>query len=191
MKKIATLGITILLLMVVGLSGCQQQDEGEALISASLVTFSITKDDVPENFTKSGNTTHFVLDGDVTDDPIEHYRAWFENPGYIDPIDASNYTVDQYIYYELNKYVNIDMAIEEYESDAYYYHSDHTIINNSYNSIGDQSLAYLMYQDNVSWYLLYFRISNVVVSFYNVNTTYQLAYDLAKIVEQRIYDSLV
>jgi hypothetical protein len=62
------------------------------------------------------------------------------------------------------------------------------LINNSVNKTGDESKAF---SDSVGNTYFYFRVSNVVGMMHiYVNDSYSFAFDLAKIVEQRIYNSM-
>ena len=70
-------------------------------------------------------------------------------------------------------------------------YEEYDLINESINVVGDESIAgyYTSYMYNTT-IRFYFRILNVLVEITVINEDYSLPFDLAEIIENRIYESI-
>jgi len=173
----------------------QDSAEQEQLITAPLEELALKASDVPENFTYSVNSTYYSEIPTLTEDPNKYFQISFENGEFNEtPGFPLNHTTKQLIFLELFSFSTNNTANINYNN-LLYISSRVEIINESIDSIGEYSFATIEIgdtydQDNVSVIMFYFKILNIVGRYYGQNVSYQESYDLVKIVEQRMYDSL-
>ena len=142
----------------------------------------ITIDDLPEGYKICANRTE--EHGKIVD-PIESYSVIYSkgncsnaSEGLFSIIIKFDISFDASIFYNMTKFPVLEKE-------------KHKIRNDSVNAIGDESFAHYTTLDqtqNDSQIYLWFRISNIV-GLIKVPYDYSLAYELAEIVEQRIYNS--
>jgi len=168
-KQLIISGI-IVVLTIVGLSGCQEQTTTENLVTSSVIPFALTLNDIPDGFEEVFNATN-----------IESYSIAFTG-------NYSNQSVGIACF--LFRFDSLESANTDYSAVNNYfiefgalYEDIVEIISTSYG-IGDESFAYSMYNATH----IYFRISNVLC--YIASGDNSLAVDFAELVEERINASL-
>jgi len=169
-------GITILLVGI-GFSGCIEEKSTEILVTASVNTLSLTVDDLPEGFSEVFNESPSSIPG-LVESPTEYYVVSFLG-------NYSNKTTE--IQFGLLKFNSSEVASTNYSTLILYFtiYSDTELITDSIDKIGDESKAFSDFTGYSIHY--YFRVSNVVgmMHIYG-NNSYYFAFDLVKIVEDRI-----
>lgn len=170
------------MLIAVGLSGCNEQNKQqiEKLVSVSISTLLLTIEDLPDGYSEYYNGTEYTSEfssGPTT----ESFAIWFSKG------NISNQSECDLVTCELNKFNSINDANEMYDNTIAYMKlvGDFKTVDGSINILGYESEALTKpgYTDIIS-----FRISNVIVVMGSTN--YSSTIGLARIVEQRIYDSL-
>lgn len=179
-KQFVITTIAVLLVTFLGLSGCQEETSTGKLVTASVNTLALTLDDLPEDFKEIGNNSGIFMGGPI-DAPNESYSIHF----------VGNYPDERAeVRFEIYKFNSSELAIANYNTliNLIIQGSNLELIDDSVNKIGDESKAL---SDNIITFF-YFRISNIVCII-NVDIPgngYTLASNLAKKVEQKIYNSI-
>jgi len=181
-KQLIISGI-IVVLTIVGLSGCQEQTTTENLVTSSVIPFALTLNDIPDGFEEVFNATNLTsyLSTALECQSIESYSIAFTG-------NYSNQSVGIACF--LFRFDSLESANTDYSAVNNYfiefgalYEDIVEIISTSYG-IGDESFAYSMYNATH----IYFRISNVLC--YIASGDNSLAVDFAELVEERINASL-
>lgn len=157
----------------------------EKHVTASLDTLNLTYDDIPDGYQDPpSGLISLTKDSGLIE---SSYASFAKGVNFSDPMNLS------YIHCKLSKYSSIgnsklnykekELRISNYE--------DYDLINESVNVVGAESIAgyftSYMYNSTISFS---FRILNVLVEIRVINEDYSLAFDLAEIVENRIYESI-
>ena len=115
------------------------------------------------------------------------YTCFKKGANFSDPMNLS------YIHCKLSKFSSVESTKLNYKEEEFRISNfgDYDLINESINVIGDESIAgyatFYMYNTTISFS---FRILNVLVEITVINEDYSLAFDLAEIIENRIYESI-
>jgi len=157
----------------------------EKHVTASLDTLNLTFDDIPDGYQDSPSGIMGMAEdlGSIE----SSYMHFAKGANFSDPMNLS------YIHCKLLKYSNVERAKLNYNEKEFRIskYGDHDLINESVNVVGDESIAgyftSYMYNSTISFS---FRILNVLVEIRIINEDYSLAFDLAKIIENRINESL-
>lgn len=202
MKKFATIGIAALLILVVGLSGCNETTT-EELITTSLIELALIPSDLPEGYIKWSEEQNYSGESINGINPSEYYFATlvFEEPD----MDSSFPSVAFYMY-KFNSSGDAHIVTQNMSErifDSLEEGLNQTTPQNI-EQIGDESIYELFEGDmgeyygyvNVTFSFICFRIKNVVVGLlieglmeWDIDYV-NLTLSYARIVEQRIYDSL-
>ena len=140
-------------------------------------------DDLPEGYIICKNRSEEF--GKIVE-PIESYSVIYSNG------NCSNFTEGLFsVILKFDSSFDASIFYNETKSPIFVTESQ-KILNDSVNSIGDESFAhYIMGQVlNDSQIFFWFRISNIV-GLIKVPYDYSFTYELTEIVEQRIYDSII
>ena len=183
MNKSKIIFVTFLLAGILFSTGCFEKDSGgqsNKPNEISLGDLIITIDDLPKNYTQYYSGNKYL--SEFSNNSSESLVKWFTD-GLVP--DLKN---NDLITCELNRFNSTDDAKNRYDETIEYFINERnfTIITGSINRIGDESkdLEKEGFTD-----LLTFRLSDIIVVISSKNYTY--TYELAKIVEQRINDSIV
>lgn len=183
MNKNLIIIVIAVLLVCVGLSGCIEEKSTEKLVTAPVNTLALTVDDLPEGFSEVGNKSLSSVPV-LADSPTESYAVIFLG-------NYSNQTIIKpEIHFGLLKFNSSEVASNNYNTLILYFttYSDDKLIDDSINKTGDESKAFSNFTGSIHYY---FRVSNVVgiMNIYG-NNSYSFAFDLVKIVEDRILESM-
>ncbi len=188
-RKLLIISIIVLMLSII-LSGCfeennqkQNNKQTEELITASVQNLILTIEDLSEDYSEKYRGEEFVSEFSrfPQDKPIETFKIEFSKG------NISNEDEYEYITCELNKFNSIENAEKGYNTTIEYIITtgNFDVINESINIIGNESKAITKEEYND---FLSFRILNVIGLMSSNNLSFTI--ELAKIVEQRIYDSI-
>jgi len=184
MKGVLVYIIIFVLFLGIAFSGCFDENnqkqinyQNEDLITESIFNFFLTIEDLPEGYSVnySGTETSEFSSGSN-----ETFTNWFSKGNISNPDEYDLITC------ELNKFNSIEEAEITYSTILEYMMTigNFEVIDESIDVIGRESKAITKdgYND-----ILTFRISNVIGVMSSTNMSFTI--DLAKIVEQRIYNS--
>lgn len=177
--------IIVVLSLGIAFSGCfgennqkQINQQNEELITASILNLLLTIEDLPEGY--SENYSGIEYTSEFSSGSNETFTIWFSKGNISNPDEYDLITC------ELNKFNSIEEAEIAYSTIIEYMMTigNFEVIDGSIDVIGRESKAITKngYND-----FLTFRISNVIGVMSSTN--YSFTIDLAKIVEQRIYNS--
>ncbi len=188
-RKLLIISIIVLILGIT-LSGCfeennQKQNNNQTgeLITTSIQNLLLTIEDLPEDYSEKYRGEEFTSEFSrfPQDKPTETFKIEFSKG------NTSNEDEYDYITCELNKFNSIEKAEIGYNTTIEYIITtgNFEVIDESINIIGNESKAITKegYND-----FLTFRILNVIGLMSSDNLLFTI--ELAKIVEQRIYDSI-
>ena len=156
-----------------------EEEHIEELITAPLSSLLLTVDDLPEDYSVSYSGTG---DGSqFSSDSNETFTILFSKENISNPNELG------FITFELNKFDSIEETETVFSNVIEYmmFIGGFEVIDESINLIGTESKAITNPGHD---HIFSFRISNIICVM--SSTDYSLTVDLAKIVEQRIYDSL-
>jgi len=145
-KQLIAAGI-IVVLLVVGFSGCIEEKSTETLVTAPVNTLILTLNDLPEGFSEKGNGSPSSSMPGLTDAPTESYAVIFMG-------NYSNQTTE--IQFVLLKFNSSEVAITNHNTLIFYITAFGKVelINDSVNKTGDESKAF---SDSVGNTYFYFR----------------------------------
>lgn len=184
-RKKLTISIFILMLCAT-FSGCVEnnnQKQNGALITDTVANFKITIEDLPEGYIKKYEGEDFTsqFSRHPEEKPIEALKIEFSKG------NSSNQDEYDYITCELNKFDSIENAEIAFTSTLDYIiiTGNFEVINETINIIGNESKAITKeeYYD-----FLAFRIFNIICLISSKDFTF--TFELAEIIEERIYDSI-
>jgi hypothetical protein len=183
-KKILIISIIILTLCVT-FSGCVEnnnQKQNGTLITDTVANFKITDEDLPEGYIKKYEGEDFTSQFShyPEEKPIEALKIEFSKG------NASNQDEYDYITCELDKFNSIENAEIAFTSTLDYIITtgNFEVINETINIIGNESKA-ITKEDYYDF--LAFRILNVIILISSKD--FSFTFELARIIEERIYDS--
>ena len=178
--------IIIILLLGIAFSGCFDENnqkqinyQNEDLITASIFNFFLTIEDLPEGYSVNYSGSEYT--SEFSSGSNETFTIWFSKGNISNPDEYDLITC------ELNKFNSIEEAEIAYSTIIEYMMTigNFEVIDESIDIIGRESKA--ITKDGYNDFLT-FRISNVIGVMSSNNLSFTI--DLAKIVEQRIYDSI-
>ena len=176
----------MLILIIVNFLGCTEQTSTEKLVTAPLNTLVFTVDEIPTGFSEAFNSSNPTIGFSIESYTIVFYR---------------NHSLNQteMISIQLNKFNSTEFSKKGYNGSIELITGPFTenwkLINDSIGKIGDESAAFSISSVNhnennvtIISYKILFRISNVVcqTSFEIVDYNYSSAFELTKIIEQKI-----
>lgn len=181
MKKQAISIIIVILLSIVFISGCNEEKTPKNLVTKPVDTLALKLLDLPAGFSLLDEASGVSAPG-FEEVPVQSYFVIFEG-------NYSNQTTE--IHFGIYKFNNSGKASLNYDESVSYLLAFGGVksINESLETIGDESKALLNEGSNTNYTIVYFRILNVV-NFIMTNEDILFAIDFAKIVEQRINDSI-
>jgi len=188
MKRILLFISTIIIILGIILGGCfednnQNNKQNDQLVTASVLDLLLTIDDLPEDYSELYRDSEYTSEFSryPKDKPTESFKIGFSKG------NSSNQDEYVIITCELNKFNSIEKAEIGYSPTLEYIITtgNFEVINESINIIGNESKAITKegYDD-----FLTFRVLNIIGLMSSNNLSYTI--ELAKIVEQRIYNSI-
>ncbi len=181
MKKQKVIFVISLVIIAVGLSGCFEENksnQNKKFETVPLKDLGLKIGDLPSDYMQYYTGKRYL--SVFSNQSSESIVTWFSKG------NISNLKDSELVTCELNKFDTASDANQRYKITIDFLLSDqnYSIINESINRIGDESkdLSKEGFTD-----LLTFRISNIIVVMSSYN--YSFTFNLAKIVEQRIYDN--
>jgi len=190
MKRKVLIIPIIVLIVGINLSGCFEENnekknnkQNKELVTASLLNLILTIEDLPEDYSEQYRGKEYTSEFSrfPQDKPTESFKIEFSKG------NISNHHDYTLITCELNKFNSIEEAEIGYSTTIEYIITtgNFEVINESINIIGNESKAITKAEYRE---VLTFRILNVIGVMSSNNLTFTI--ELAKIVEQRIYDSI-
>jgi|GEM_PF-1277239 len=184
-KQFITFGIAILLVAVVGLSGCFENKPSTTTLSAK--SLNLTLDDLPQGYVEcvSSNSSPEI------ENPIYKPRE----------SDRKIFALGEILSENWPKSIDSMIFVFNSTQESRNFFNNHTgnfftggsIFEGANNTIGEESRVIKMWDSGFNEFIAYgcyFRISSVVVIVLYIYLDYSFTTDLAKIIEQRIYDAL-